>query len=132
MRIAVASDDGIHVAQHTGRCQGFAIFEVNDNAASRLEYRKNDYTAHAQGKCEGHDRAHDAAHEHHSHAPILAGLGDCCGLVTRGLGPRLVADLLNRGIVAYITPAETVDEAAGQFARGELKNAGGTGCCCRH
>jgi predicted Fe-Mo cluster-binding NifX family protein len=132
MRIAIASDDGTQVAQHTGRCQGFMIFDVDGSTATPLEYRPNGYTAHAQGLCDGHDHSEDATHQHHSHAALVDGLGDCCGLITRGLGPRLIADLLNRGIVAYITTATAVQDAAEQFAGGQLKNADGTGCCCRH
>lgn len=132
MRIAIASDDGTLVAQHTGRCQGFVIFDVNDTRVDRIEYRINGHTAHAQGLCDGHEHTSQAGHEHHSHDALVGALGDCCGLITRGLGPRLIADLLSRGIVAYISTAEAVSEAAEQFARGLLANAKGTGCCCHH
>jgi len=129
VRIAVASDDGVNVAHHTGRCKGFVVYEVADRTASRLEYRLNGFTAHAFGHCRGeHD--HDAASAHHSHASLLDGLSDCRVLVTRGLGPRLVADLAGRGIEACVCTVESADEAAGQYAQGTLLRAASTGSCC--
>jgi predicted Fe-Mo cluster-binding NifX family protein len=128
MRIAVASDDGVQVAAHTGRCAGFVIFDVSGQDATRGEFRRNTFTAHAQGQCSGGDHAH-AAHAHHSHGPLLDALADCRVLVTRGLGPRLITDLANRGIEAYVCQATHADDAAGQYARGQLAKAVGCGCC---
>lgn len=126
MRIAVASDDGVDVAAHTGRCRGFVIFDTSGQEAMRAEYRSNDFTAHAQGKCTG---AEGQTHVHHTHGPLLEALADCRVLVTRGLGPRLVADLAARGIEAYVCEAAQAAEAARQFAQGRLAKATGCGCC---
>jgi predicted Fe-Mo cluster-binding NifX family protein len=128
MRIAVASDDGVGIAAHTGRCRGFVVFEVSGQDATRGEYRPNTFTAHAQDKCTG---GHGTTDEHHSHGPLVEALNDCRVLITRGLGPRLVADLAARGIEAYVCDAEQADEAAQQYAQGRLARAAGTGCC-RH
>jgi predicted Fe-Mo cluster-binding NifX family protein len=130
MRIAVASDDGVRIAQHTGRCQGFVIFEVGGNMARRVEHRTNTFTAHVQGACDGH-HAGSPGTAHHTHTPLVEALADCRVLVTRGLGPRLVADLAARGIEAYVCTAELVDDAAALYARGELPKASGVGCCTR-
>jgi predicted Fe-Mo cluster-binding NifX family protein len=130
VKIAVASDDGVGVAMHTGRCRGFVIYDVAGPAATRLEHRVNGYTAHAQGQCEGyHD--HDAGVGHHSHGPLVDALADCAALVTRGLGPRLVADLGARGVEVYTCADENADSAAQMFAQGQLPKARpGGGCCC--
>ncbi len=128
MRIAVASDDGVGIAAHTGRCRGFVVFDLDGHAATRSEYRPNMHTAHAQGECTG---VHATTDEHHSHGPLLGALSDCSVLITRGLGPRLVADLAAKGIEAYVCDAEQADEAAQQYAHGSLTRAAGTGCC-RH
>ncbi len=126
MRIAVASDDGVDVAAHTGRCQGFVIFEIAGQDAVRTEYRTNSYTAHAQGRCTS---AEEQAHAHHTHGPLLNALADCRVLVTRGLGPRLIADLAARGVEAYVCAADQAEEAARQYAQGRLPKAAGCGCC---
>lgn len=131
MRIAIASDDGVHVAMHTGRCRGFVVYEVDDGVARRTEYRENRFTEHALGRCGDH-AAQEPASSHHSHAPLVGALADCAALVTRGLGPRLVADLAARGVQSYLSAAETADEAAAQYARGMLVPASATGSCCHH
>jgi predicted Fe-Mo cluster-binding NifX family protein len=127
MRIAIASDDGAAVAAHTGRCRGFVIYDVNGPAAVHIEHRINASTAHARGECRGE---HGTTTEHHSHGPLIDALSDCRVLVTRGLGPRLVADLAAQGIEAYVCNTEKADDAAQQYALGQLARATGTGCCC--
>jgi predicted Fe-Mo cluster-binding NifX family protein len=129
MRIAIASDDGTNIAAHTGQCRGFVIFEVNEQKAARVGYRPNTFTAHAQGRCRGPD---EEVAENHSHGPLVDAIGDCRILVTRGLGPRLVADLAAQGIDAYVCDLAQVDDAAQQYARGRLARATGTGCCRHH
>jgi nitrogen fixation protein NifB len=131
MRIAIASDDGVNVAMHTGRCRGFVVYEVDNGVASRKEYRENRFTAHALGQCGNHD-AREPSSSHPSHAPLAEALADCSALVTRGLGPRLVADLAARGVQSYLSAAETADEAAAQYARGMLLPASAAGSCCHH
>lgn len=132
MKIAVASDDGVNVAQHTGRCRGFVVYSIADQQATRAEYRENQYTAHALGQCNG-DHEHAEGQSHHSHGPLVSALADCAVLVTRGLGPRLIVDLAARGVEAYLCSVETADEAAAQYAKGMLPRATGHGgCCCHH
>ncbi len=129
MKIAVASDDGTNVAQHTGRCAGFVIYEIEGEKVSLREYRSNGFTAHALGQCTG-DHSHESG-SHHSHGPLVHALADCRALVTRGLGPRLIADLAACGVEPYVCLAETANEAADQFAKGTLIRAmPGGGCCC--
>lgn len=130
MRIAVATDDGQHVAQHTGRCGGFAVFEIEAGGVKPLEHRRNTFTHHQKEGGHG-DGAHDHADHNHSHTELVDALSDCCALVTRGLGPRLVKDLSARGIDAYVCEEPTVAEAAALFAAGRLARASGAGCC-RH
>ena len=129
MKIAIASDDGVNIAAHTGRCQGFAIYDVTHRTAKQIEYRQNAFTAHAQGECSGeHDHASHTGH--HSHTPLLKAIADCCVLITRGLGPRLVQDLAAYGIEAFVCTAEDVETTARQYAEGQLQRMKGTGCCC--
>ena len=130
MKIAVASDDGVNIAGHTGRCRGFVIYEIADKQAARLEYRENTFTPHARGQCD-HESAPSHAENHHSHAPLLDALGDCCVLVSRGMGPRLLTDLAARGIDAFLCGSGDVNQAAEDFAAGRLQRLSGNGCC-RH
>jgi predicted Fe-Mo cluster-binding NifX family protein len=133
MRIAIASDDGTTIAGHTGRCRGFAVYEVLEGRATRQEYRENVFTAYARGQCE-REHIGPAVAAHHSHAQLLSllsALGDCCALITRGMGARLVADLAAQGIDAYVCSEVSVDNAAREFASGGLPRLGDRGCCNR-
>lgn len=128
MRIAVPSDDGISIATHTGRAGGFIIFELENYQAVKLEYRSNQYTAHAKGECNGEKS--DGPHQHHSHLELLGALHDCQVMIAHGMGPRLVADLSRRGIEVVFCDHEVAEDAAGQFAAGELVSTGKS--CCDH
>ena len=62
--------------------------------------------------------------------PCCGRWGDCCAVVARGMGPRLVADFAAQGIDAYLCAAAEVDEAAKAFAAGSLKRAA-VNCCAK-
>ena len=132
MRIAIASDDQTHVAAHTGRCAGFLIYDIDEQRATRVCYRENRFTAHAQDGCDAADDHHAVGHSHHSHAALLEALSDCVALITGGLGPRLVQDLAQRGVQALICRSAGADEAAEQYRRGELALATAGDACCGH
>ena len=67
MRLAVATDDGEHVAAHTGRCRGVVVFEVHESTARRIEERSSGFPLHARGECHGREGAgrdeHDGSQE---------------------------------------------------------------------
>jgi predicted Fe-Mo cluster-binding NifX family protein len=139
VRIAIATDDGSTIAAHTGRCAAFAIFEIAEGLARRLEDRPNTFTGHARGECHhdvptGHDdSAHRAEnHTHHAHDDLLEAIADCRALVTRGLGPRLVTDLAARGIDAHVCPIRDLDQAAQYYAQGILPKVTDGGTCPKH
>jgi predicted Fe-Mo cluster-binding NifX family protein len=128
MRIAVPSDDGINVAAHTGRAQGFVIYDIKDQQALRLEYRTNSYTAHAQGQCAGDNPG--GQHEHQSHGELLNALQDVQIMIARGMGQRLVTDLASRNIKVVFSDQDNSTRAAELYALGQLTNTGKS--CCDH
>lgn len=110
MKIAIASDNGKDVAARSEPCKGFVIFDLRDGALSRLEYRDHGLQT---------ERKVDAG----SSVPrreIADALADCQALITRGLGPRLIAELAKSRIPAYLCCVEDVNKAADLFAAGEL------------
>lgn len=133
MKIAIASDDGQQIAMHTGQCGCFVIYEVDAGRAERRETRPNRFTPHARGECDGfEEKISGEPHRHKSHHDLLTNLGDCQVLVARGMGPRLVADLANHGIRPFLCDAEEVEQAAQQFAAGQLQEIQGLGPCRHH
>jgi len=129
MRIAVASDDGISIAGHFGRCAGFVIFDVIDQKATRIELRQNSGGHHhSQGDCTHHD--HES--HNHSHESFLIALQDCQAVICRGMGRRAIADLTAKGISpAIISEDISAHEAADLYACGRL-NASNDSTCCSH
>jgi predicted Fe-Mo cluster-binding NifX family protein len=123
MRIAVASDDGEHVAAHTGRCRQYVVFEVTDGVATRCAALPYDHTAHAQGRCGEGARHHRQSSEgggQECHQGVLAALANSGVLIAGGMGRRLTIGLVAAGVTPYLCRAGTVEEAAQAFLAGEL------------
>ena len=129
MRIAIPSDDEITIASHTGRTRGFVIYDLSDRDATRLEYRTNSYTPHAQGKC-ANDEIQGQNHQHHSHShdSLLGALGDCQVMIAHGMGPRLVADLAARNIRVIFCEDQMIKDAVKKLASGLLISTGQSLC----
>jgi predicted Fe-Mo cluster-binding NifX family protein len=105
------------VSQHFGRSSCFIVYEIEDQVVKSEEVRANTFTAHAQGQCDGGERAH---HEH-SHASIVEALRDCNAVLCRGMGWRAADELSAAGIKPIIVAACcSPNEAALMYARGEL------------
>ncbi|MBL7190626.1 iron-molybdenum cofactor biosynthesis protein [bacterium] len=128
MRIAIPSDDGNNFAAHTGRAQGFIIYDVNNGKSDKVEYRDNRYTGHALGL---HNTG-DGHGQHHSHNSLLNALSDCQIMLAHGMGPRLVDDLDANGIQVVFCRETDADLAAQKFAQDILIQADGSSCDHKH
>ena len=127
MRVAVASDDGVSIAGHFGRCACFVIFDAAENGATEIERRPNSNNHHhEQGDC-GH---HDHENSGHSHQSFLNALHDCQVVICRGMGRRAVIDLSAKGIQPAIVAEDiSAHEAAELYARGQLNSSNDSTCC---
>ena len=126
MKIAVASDDGKHIAQHFGRTRGFLIFESEGGVIDSMDYKLNIFTHHHlhQGST-----SHDHDHEHqHSHGGILNALSECEVIISRGMGRRLLDDFENHGKAVYITDESDAEKAIALYFKGELEHIPGKSC----
>jgi len=131
MRIAVASDDGVSIAGHFGRCAGFLIFDADQEKAEKVDYRVNSFGHHQHGH---HEHDHEHGHEHgdepHSHDGFTTALADCQAIICRGMGRRAVADLVSKGIKPAITADNvTAQQAAQLYAQGNLNSSTDSSCC---
>jgi len=135
VKIAVASDDGVSIAGHFGRCAGFLIFDAEKENVKQIDYRVNSFGHHQQGQPEhNHEHGHDHNHTegHHSHDGFANALADCKVVICRGMGRRAVMDLSAKGIQpAIVTEEMSAQEAATRYARGHL-NASSDSACCSH
>jgi predicted Fe-Mo cluster-binding NifX family protein len=126
MKIAIPSDDGIHISGHFGRTKGFMICETDNNKVVSKDYKENTFTGHAQGL--HHDDAH--GHGNHSHDGIFKAIGDCQMVIAGGMGRRLYDDFEQKNIKVFVTREKTIDMALDQFLNGKLDNH--SDACCSH
>jgi predicted Fe-Mo cluster-binding NifX family protein len=123
MKIAVASDNKVQIANHFGRTRGFLIYEVHAGSIKEKTYIENNFTGHAQGHAHHHDHGLDHEHgHHHSHHGILNALNECEVVISRGMGRRLLDDLAAAGKNVYITWTGEADEAVNLFLEGNLEH----------
>ena len=123
MKIGIASDDHVNIAQHFGRTRGFIISEIKDGVIAENEYRENTFSHHAKTGGDDHSQGHG-----HSHDAILKALSDCEVVISRGMGRRIYDDLCGANIQAVITTIPTVDAALQAFLNGNLDNDPEKGC----
>ena len=129
MRVAVASDDGVLIAGHFGRCAGFVVFDIAEQTATKVEHRSVAGYHHLHTEESG---GHGHNHARHSHESFIIALKDCDAVICRGMGRRAVADLSANGISpAIITEEMTAQEAAERYACGRL-DATSDSTCCSH
>lgn len=140
MRVAIPTDNEQTIAAHTGRCRGFAIYDIDNAEAKKVEYRANTMTHHGQGQGHGHghgeghacgQHGHGPGQSMHSHRGLLDALDDCQMMVANGMGPRLINDLEQRGIEVFFSMERDVEKAVQALARGELQ-ANPRGSSCSH
>lgn len=121
MKIAVASDDGISLTGHVGRCEMFLVFDVDGTSIKNVEQRPNTFSMHKQGHHHDHDHNHGQEHHHHSHAGISAGLSDCRYLLCSCAGPGLITDLAASGIETLLTDEDIAENVVRSFLEGTLQ-----------
>ncbi len=131
MKIAIASDDEKNIAAHTGRCACFVIYDVQNAQIVGREVRPNTFTLQARGNCSGEPKGGQRSGGSGRHDSLLGALSDCQVFICRGIGPRLVADLQERGLKIVFCSETDVQEAAGKFASGTLQ-ALDAGICNKH
>lgn len=125
MKVAIASDDQVNIANHFGRTKGFLIYKIDEDKVVNKKYVENNFTGHAQG----HHHNHDHQHSHqHSHGGILRALDGCEVVISRGMGHRLLVDFEAVGKKVYITHSENAENAINKFLHGSLEHDPNKSC----
>jgi hypothetical protein len=128
MIIAIASDDGMNVAQGVGRDGGFVVFEIGLATAMRVGYRSNAWASNGVENADAERRFSD---EGLTYGLLVSELSDCQALVSRSMDDALLRELWSRAIEAYVCPEGSVDQAARLFAQGRLRKLDGKACRVR-
>ncbi|MFA5403584.1 MAG: NifB/NifX family molybdenum-iron cluster-binding protein [Ignavibacteria bacterium] len=116
MKIAVASDNGITLTGHVGRCEMFIVFEIIKNEIINIGKRINSFTMHKQ---ENHQHEHNGTNRH---GGIVNGLKDCNYLVCSSCGQGLIDDLLLSGVQTILTEEMEAEKAVKLFIEDKLEN----------
>lgn len=117
MKIAVATDDFTTVTGHIGRCNGFIIYEIeNDKILNRVE-KENTFTNHHHGQ---HQHGHHEENHSHAHSNLVEALKGCSHLICTAAGWRAVEDLKQNNIEIVFTDESIADVAAMKLSKGEL------------
>jgi len=119
MRIAVFSDDGVHVAPHGGRAGGCLVFHIDGSTIAGSTFRRLVIEDH---QCDGRGQD-DKEHLGHNHGRILDLAGDCVAVIGGGMGRRLRDDLWSRGIQALTTEETLATRAVEKFLAGSLESS---------
>ncbi len=101
MKIAISSDNGF-VSEHFGRCEEYAIFDIENNKITKQEILKNP----------GHEP---------SFLPKFLKKKGVNVIITQGAGPRAIELLNNFGIKVILTEKEENKEVIKNYLKGELK-----------
>ena len=126
MKIAVASEDKIHVSGHLGRCRGFLVFDIENNQIKDSNYLQNTFTNHMRSQGQ-----HTHGHNHgdgHGHDRLVKALGDCEYLIFSSGGRRVIDDLEAANIKPILTNEPKVDDAINKFLNNELEIKEDSGC----
>ena len=132
MKIAVASDDGINLTGHVGRCDMFLVFDTKDKEILNVEKRENSFTMHKQGGHQEHNHEHNHGNHSGGHHGILGGLNDCQYLLCSSAGPGLITDLNAHGIETILTDNMDAKTAVERFLSGDLVNNPDKTCSGHH
>lgn len=145
MKIAVATNDLVHVTGHVGRCKAFLIYEVCNGTIVDRTILENTFTRHARG--EGHDHHHH--HHHHGNGTgrhhqddetgdhdangggpgrLLAALKGCSHLVFTSAGVRLIDSFKLAGIEPVPTAEPHADTAVRLLINGTLERLADGAC----
>ena len=129
MKIAVASDNAVDIADHFGRSRCFIIFELQDGVIKGTEIRANSHTAFARGECAG--EGHETHAHGHDHAGVVGLLKDCEAILCHGMGWRAAEELKANGIRALMVAAPRLpSRQCGRMRPGRWE-VSGEHCGCR-
>jgi len=98
IKIAVASNDGLHVDEHFGKAHIFRIYRLHEHGCEFLEVRRNDPA------CKGQNHDDDALDR------AARTIADCRGVVAAQIGPGAIDALIGHRILAF-TMSGSIDDA---------------------
>ncbi|MFH1068805.1 MAG: NifB/NifX family molybdenum-iron cluster-binding protein [Candidatus Glassbacteria bacterium] len=124
MKIAVASKDGISIAEHFGRSAHFIVYQIEKGAVADSEIRSLASIQPGRDDCTGKS-SNGVQHEgDYGHSAFIDLLKDCDIVISHGMGRRAAVELKNSGIEpCTIREILSPGEAVAGYLAGSLKSA---------
>ncbi len=129
MKIAVITEDGIHVSQHFGRAPFYAVFTIDNGIITNQETREKANHQHFAGQ------EHSGQHEHHHgenhgydpasqgrHAQMTTVIMDCEVLICGGMGRGAYESIRTANIVPIVTDVTDIETAVKKYLEGNLED----------
>lgn len=125
MKIAVISDDGVHVSQHFGRASLYVVATVENGKVVHKENRDKLGHQHFAGAEEhyplGGRHGYDAESQS-KHSRMASNIRDCQVLIAGGMGIGAYESMKSYNIEPVITDVQKIDEAIKLYIEGKLPN----------
>ena len=96
MKIAIATNDRITIAQRTGRANEFAFYTIKNGKIDSVLYQKNNHTHHDYGD--------------HSHKEIVSQLKGVDIFLVRAIGKNMRRDLKKENINYQLVKIDAISE----------------------
>jgi predicted Fe-Mo cluster-binding NifX family protein len=124
LRIAVVSDDGVHVSQHFGRAPYYVVVTVEEGEivdsetrpkAGHHTFAAQEHPRLAPGERHGYDAGSQTKHR-----SMAESIADCEVLIAGGMGMGAYESLKGYGIRPIVTDMQDIREAVLRCADGNL------------
>ncbi len=117
MKVAVATEDGVHVSAHFGRAPFFEVLTLENG---RIVARERRPKAFHQGG-HPHEHHHEAGRDTHA-SGMVSVVQDCSAIIAGGMGNPAFAAIQAGGLTAVLTDELDIERAAQAYANGTLIN----------
>ena len=117
MKISFPTNDRKTIAKRTGRCEEFAIYEIENGKTINIDYIKNTHDHDHDHEDHDHDHGHGKGQgeRQHSHSDIMELLKDVDVLLVGRVGKFMKNDLVESGLKFQLTKKIDIEEAIEEF-----------------
>ena len=112
MKIAIATNDRISIAERTGRAAEFAFYTIKNKEIESVVYQKNNHKHNGHG---GHGHSHE--HGNHSHKDIVLQLEGVTIFFVRAIGKSMRQSLKEGNINYKLVKIDAISEILADYLK---------------
>jgi len=115
MKISFPTNDRKTIAKRTGRCEEFAIYNVENGEIKSVDYLKNTHEHHDHDHGHGDGGKKGQGERQHSHSDIMDLLKDVDLLIVGRVGKYMKNDIQTSGLKYQLTKKIDIEEAIQEY-----------------